>query len=224
MSPFIDFFFALRRAGLKIGLFEWNSVMKALHEGIIEPALDLTQDVVLDRQVGDFLTGRLETALKAIGNPPLAMATGTPTMQVIGKAAPKTATAHLPVADVLWDTARLAQTKTNRDAAGARRILESLNVRLNDSQWDAWREAMEKRLALIWGPPGTGKSQTLRAILLGLLLEAHAAGRPIRILVTSNTYDATDNVVLRMFERILQLAIERREAARRDDARAKSHS
>lgn len=171
----------------------------------IEPALDLTQDVVLDRQVGDFLTGRLETALKAIGNPPLAMATGTPTMQVIGKAAPKTATAHLPVADVLWDTARLAQTKTNRDAAGARRILESLNVRLNDSQWDAWREAMEKRLALIWGPPGTGKSQTLRAILLGLLLEAHAAGRPIRILVTSNTYDATDNVVLRMFERILQL-------------------
>lgn len=45
----------------------------------------------------------------------------------------------------------------------------------------------------------------LRAILLGLLLEAHAAGKAIRILVTSNTYDATDNVVLRTFQKIGQV-------------------
>ncbi|NDV00488.1 hypothetical protein [Pseudoroseicyclus tamaricis] len=70
----------------------------------IESTLDLRRDVVLDRRVQDFLTGRLETALRAIGNPPLAMSAGTPTANVIGKAAPKTATAHVPVADVLWDT------------------------------------------------------------------------------------------------------------------------
>ncbi|MFT3966403.1 MAG: ATP-binding protein [Sphingobium sp.] len=171
----------------------------------IESTLDLRRDVVLDRRVQDFLTGRLETALKAIGNPPLAMSAGTPTANVIGKAAPKTATAHVPVAEVLWDTKNAALAPTGRNTAATRATLESLDTKLNDSQWDAWREAMEKRVALIWGPPGTGKSQTLRAILLGLLLEANAAGRAIRILVTSNTYDATDNVVLRTFHQIISL-------------------
>ncbi|WHU05024.1 DEAD/DEAH box helicase [Sphingomonas sp. NIBR02145] len=168
----------------------------------IQGTLDLSSDVVLDKRVQDFLTGRLETALKAIGNPPLAISAGTPTANVIGKAAPKTATSHVPVADVLWDTRKTATTPTGRNAAATRTTLESLGVELNESQWDAWREALEKRIALIWGPPGTGKSQTLRAILLGLLLEAHAASKVIRILVTSNTYDATDNVVLRSFRKI----------------------
>ncbi|WP_127846976.1 DEAD/DEAH box helicase [Caulobacter sp. FWC26] len=171
----------------------------------IESSLDLRRDVVLDKQVQDFLTDRLEAALKAIGNPPLAISAGAPTANVIGKAAPKTATAHVPVADVLWDTKNTALAATGRNATAARATLETLGIELNDSQWDAWREAMEKRLALIWGPPGTGKSQTLRAILMGLLLEAHAAGKVIRILVTSNTYDATDNVVLRTFDQILKL-------------------
>lgn len=171
----------------------------------IEPTLDLTRDVVLDKQVRDFLTDRLETALKAIGNPPLAISAGSSTAMVIGKAAPKTASAHVPVADVLWNTATLSQTSTGRDATAIQAVLEANGVELNASQWEALREAVEKRLALIWGPPGTGKSQTLRAILLGLLLDAHTTGRPIRILVTSNTYDATDNVVLRTFERIHQL-------------------
>jgi hypothetical protein len=171
----------------------------------IESTLDLRRDVVLDHQVKDFLTDRLEAALKAIGNPPLAISAGAPTAHVIGKAAPKTATAHVPVAEVLWDTRNTALAPTGRNAAATRATLEGLDVLLNDSQWEAWREAMEKRLALIWGPPGTGKSQTLRAILLGLLLEAHAASKPIRILVTSNTYDATDNVVLRTFSQIVAL-------------------
>lgn len=171
----------------------------------IERSLDLRKDVVLDRKVQDFLTGRLETVLKAIGNPPLAMSAGTPTANVIGKAAPKTASAHVPVADVLWDTKKTALASTGRNVEATRATLESIGTQLNESQWDAWREAMEKRLALIWGPPGTGKSQTLRAILLGLLLEAHAAGKPIRVLVTSNTYDATDNVVLRTFKQIATL-------------------
>jgi DNA replication ATP-dependent helicase Dna2 len=171
----------------------------------IESTLDLRRDVVLDRRVQDFLTGRLESALKAIGNPPLAMSAGTPTANVIGKSAPKTASAHVPVADVLWDTRKTASLPTGRNVDATRARLQSLGTKLNSSQWDAWQEAMEKRLTLIWGPPGTGKSQTLRAILLGLLLEAHAANKATRILVTGNTYDATDNVVLRTFRQIVTL-------------------
>ncbi|MDX1722263.1 MAG: AAA domain-containing protein [Pseudomonas sp.] len=171
----------------------------------IEPTLDLTRDVVLDKQVKDFLTGKLEVALKAIGNPPLAISAGAATAKVIGKAAPKTVSKHTPVAEVLWDTEVLSQTPTDRDFIAIRALLEANGVELNDSQWMALQEAVEKRLTLIWGPPGTGKSQTLRAILLGLVLNAHSSGRPVRILVTSNTYDATDNVVLRTFEQIHKL-------------------
>lgn len=171
----------------------------------IEVHLDLSRDVVLDKQVKDFLTARLETALKAIGNPPLAVRAGAPTAQVIGKAAPKKASQHVPVEEVLWGTATFTQEHTGRDATHIRSALEAISVNLNDSQWAALQTAVEKRLALIWGPPGTGKSETLRAILLGLLLDAHNAGRPVRILVTSNTYDATDNVVLKTFKRILEL-------------------
>ena len=171
----------------------------------IESTIDLTRDVVLDPQVKDFLSDRLEVALKAIGNPPLAASAGVPTIEVIGRAAPKATTAPIPVAEVLWDTARLATTSTGRDAAAVRARLEQVGVELNGSQWDALREAIEKRVALIWGPPGTGKSQTLRAILLGLILGAKAAQKPIRILVTSNTYDATDNVVLKTFRQVLDL-------------------
>jgi len=175
---------------------------------LIEPVLDLTKDVVLDKQVKDFLTKKLEVALKAIGNPSLAISAGATTAKVIGKAAPKTVSKHTPVAEVLWDTKALSQATTGRDFISIRAQLEANRVGLNDSQWVALQEAVEKRLALIWGPPGTGKSQTLRAILLGLLLNAHLSGKPVRILVTSNTYDATDNIVLNVFKLIHDLGEE----------------
>jgi len=171
----------------------------------IERDLDLSQDVVLDKLVTDFLTKRLEKALKAIGNPPLAVTAGVSTLQVLGKSAVKKVSASVPVEDVLWDTVVVAQTPTERSVGRIRPRLEGYGVKLNDSQWDALRQAVEQRLALIWGPPGTGKSETLRAILLGLLVDSQQTDNPIRILVTSNTYDATDNVVVKGFKKILAL-------------------
>ncbi len=171
----------------------------------IESNLDLSRDVVLDKLVTDYLTKRLETALKAIGNPPLAVKAGISTLQVLGKPAVKKVSASVPVEEVLWNTAALAHTPTERSLTRIRPRLEGYGVSLNESQWDALRQAVEQRLALIWGPPGTGKSETLRAILLGLLVDSQQTENPIRILVTSNTYDATDNVVVKGFKRILEL-------------------
>lgn len=37
---FGDFFYALREAGLKVGLSEWNMLLSALRDGLIEPSLD----------------------------------------------------------------------------------------------------------------------------------------------------------------------------------------
>ncbi|MEM6785134.1 MAG: AAA domain-containing protein, partial [Bacteroidota bacterium] len=71
---------------------------------------------------------------------------------------------------------------------------------LNSPQWTAVDEALTRRLSVIWGPPGTGKSRTLRHLILVAILEAYEAGRPLRLLVTAGTYTAIDNVLLDLFD------------------------
>lgn len=164
--------------------------------------LNLASDVVLDSMPRDFLTEKVKKALKAIGNPSIAAAHGASTELALGKTAPKPQTAHHPVADILWDSVKLSTTASGRNASAIRPTVEAMGVSLNPSQWDAWTSAIENRLTLIWGPPGTGKSETLRAILRGLLVGAHLQGRPIRILITGGTYDAIDNLATRIFNQL----------------------
>ena len=45
--------------------------------------------------------------------------------------------------------------------------LVAAGLNLNPTQWIAWEGALSRRLQLIWGPPGTGKSETARAVYLG---------------------------------------------------------
>ena len=69
-------------------------------------------------------------------------------------------------------------------------------LNLNPTQWDAWEAALSHRARLIWGPPGTGKSRTVRTLIVGAVLEAHLAGRPLRVLLSAFTYNAIDNVLI----------------------------
>ena len=62
---------------------------------------------------------------------------------------------------------------------------------LNESQDAALRASMVGSLTLLWGPPGTGKSHTIVAILQELL-----SSEPTRrILVAAPTHNAVDNVM-----------------------------
>ncbi|KAH1747972.1 hypothetical protein KXV52_004173 [Aspergillus fumigatus] len=64
---------------------------------------------------------------------------------------------------------------------------------LNECQNRAVAAALTSRLSCIWGPPGTGKTQTVVAILQELLQR-----RPEeRILVTAPTHNAVDNILKR---------------------------
>ena len=67
-------------------------------------------------------------------------------------------------------------------------------------QWYALETALDRRLTLVWGPPCTGKSYTLRAIILGAVLDATSRRQPLRILVSANTYPAVDNILLQLHD------------------------
>jgi DNA replication ATP-dependent helicase Dna2 len=166
-----------------------------------ETGLDFSRDVILDPVHRDFLSKKVELTLQGIGFPASAVADAR-VFEALGiqpPAAPGAAPAT-PASELLWEAPRLYDEQTGRDLAALRRQLAVYfafdEAALDPSQWAAWEECLSRRLTLIWGPPGTGKSRTLRAVILGAVLDAATSGRPLRLLVTSNTYTAIDNVLL----------------------------
>ncbi len=74
---------------------------------------------------------------------------------------------------------------------------------LNARQRDALCLPFRSRLALIEGPPGTGKTHLLAWMLIALILEAAQTGRPMRLVVSALTHQAIDNV-LRKVNQLMQ--------------------
>lgn len=166
-----------------------------------EKRLDFSKNVILDKVHDEFLTSKLKLTLKDIAYPPNAVpdsrtleALGLPPNYPIGKSPVTYAS------EILWETQKIHAQKTNRDVKKIRKNLESVIEKarrnLNDSQWWAWEDALARRFSIIWGPPGTGKSQTLRTIILGAVLDALENKKPLRLLITANTNTAIDNVLL----------------------------
>ena len=74
---------------------------------------------------------------------------------------------------------------------------------LNARQSEALCLPFHSRLALVEGPPGTGKTHLLAWMLIAVILEAAQAGRPMRLAVSALTHQAIDNV-LRKVNQLLQ--------------------
>lgn len=162
--------------------------------------VDFSRDLVLDPVPADFFTKRLRETLRAIGNPPLAAQNpiAPRVRQALGQTRRRGAhqTADTPVGEVLWDALNLHGLHQSRALDQYRPQLDAAGLALNDSQWGALTDSLQRQLALIWGPPGTGKSQTLRGLLTVAVLDAVAAGRSLRIMLACGTYNAVDNVLL----------------------------
>jgi hypothetical protein len=158
------------------------------------------QNVVLDKVHADHLSKKIDLTVKGIGYP--AMAVANPSLlQALGlqpnSQAPNSA--PTPAAEFLWEALRLHGALTGRHMTPVRKRLEEFfadgGTPLDPSQWEAWEACLSRRLTLVWGPPGTGKSRTMRAVILGAVADAAEGKGPLRLLVTSNTYTAIDNVL-----------------------------
>jgi len=75
---------------------------------------------------------------------------------------------------------------------------------LNARQSDALGLPFRSRLALVEGPPGTGKTHLLAWMLIALITEAAQAGRPMRLAVSALTHQAIDNVLRKVNQLLLQ--------------------
>ncbi len=163
-------------------------------------------DVILDPVHHDFFTPKLRVALREIGNPPRAQ-TSPLVRQATGQFGGRGArrTAQTPAADFLWDAPAMYAAPVHRTLAPVQAFLQQGNVHLNPTQWTAWAEALSRRLQLIWGPPGTGKSRTIRSVVLGAVVDAHLRGIATRVLICTSTYTALDNVLLEAYAELERL-------------------
>lgn len=185
--------------------------------GLVDNGLvDLNGRCVLDPVSVDFLSRRIKAAGRAIGNPPKAAASDAAIRASLNVTTrgPRTSAA-CPAEDLLWDAAPLETIEVGRDVDATRALVEDRLARearhtLNLEQWEAWGHALGRRLSLIWGPPGTGKSRTVGVILDGLLDDAAATGAAPRILLTASTYTAIDNVLQPAVERHADVVTMRR--------------
>lgn len=166
--------------------------------------LDLSRDVILDPTHTDFFTKKLIAALRAIGNPQIAR-TNANVQRALGNQGASRRSSPNPVGEVLWAADALQATQVVRDLPAARQELEQFGFTLNASQWTAWEAALSRRAQLIWGPPGTGKSRTIRAVVMAAVLDARRRNVPQRVLVCASTYNAMDNVLLPVYQDLTRL-------------------
>lgn len=165
--------------------------------------VDFSNNVILDPTYRDYFTPKLLKTLEDIGNPQIAQNNSLSVRRAMGLAGRGSRrSANTPPADLLWDATTMHSTRILRHIEPIKVRLKNMGLDLNNSQWSAWEEALSRRLQLIWGPPGTGKSRTARAIIVGAALEAYLQGRPTRILICTFTYIALDNVLRTAYEHL----------------------
>lgn len=137
--------------------------------------------------------------LLAVGDPPIAVpdAKAADAMGMKGPASPGT-DPITPIAKVLWNARALnSHSVVAKNAADKLADFAAAKSKLNASQRDAVAHAAEKGLTVIWGPPGTGKTNTLAAFIHGLVHEAAQSGAGLNILVAGPTYKAVEELVRR---------------------------
>ncbi|KAH9833398.1 RNA dependent RNA polymerase-domain-containing protein [Rhodofomes roseus] len=117
-------------------------------------------------------------------------------------------------ADIITGSAREIQSE-DEDEGREATVVQNISASLNASQRAALLAAGPDKLALIWGPPGTGKTTVVVQILARFIREDPEA----KILMTASTHNAVDNVLERFIadnevsrllpqERILRVATE----------------
>jgi hypothetical protein len=75
------------------------------------------------------------------------------------------------------------------------------DLKLRPAQEAAWRGLADRRVGLVLGPPGTGKTHLLSWLIAGYIEARRKAGLPCRVFVTAFTRNAIGNVLAAVSKR-----------------------
>lgn len=164
--------------------------------------IDLLNDIFITKGQSSFKWYEtVKNILVNVGNPPIAVADRN-AATAMGARPPRPGSDPItPLAKILWEadvvhaSSVVPATQASSVAAYAR-----ARYNLNRSQTCAVAHAAEKGLTIIWGPPGTGKTQTLAACIHGLVYDAVQRSQPLKLLIAGPTYKAIEEIVGRVVE------------------------
>jgi hypothetical protein len=179
------------------------SVFNAVfNPGVINIA---TEQLYLVKGVPWDGTGEIKEVLDAIGDPKHAKPdpNAIRALGKLGKTIKSGSGAPTTASRVLWDAPALSKTAYRSTTAAKALATDACKVALrplNPSQASAVEGAAKSCLSLIWGPPGTGKTDTLAAFLHAVIREAMSLGKGTKVLLTGPNYRAVEVLADRLLE------------------------
>lgn len=142
--------------------------------------------------------------LQEIGNPQCSIAAPEALAAMGASAAkkiPKGTDPDSPVAEVLWQANKLAAKvlRNNKDVEEIVAFSKTANKHaLNSSQIEAVRSCAKNQLTIVWGPPGTGKTDTLVAFLHSVIRQKKARA----ILIAGPNYRTAEELSGRLVKNL----------------------
>ncbi|HCW0287913.1 TPA: AAA family ATPase [Pseudomonas aeruginosa] len=195
----VSFDRGMRKAVLK--LTNWREATFAPYL-LANSTVDLLNDIFITKGQGSFKWYEaVKKILASVGNPSIAIADRNAANAMGANAARPGTAAITPLARILWkaDVVHATSVVTSSQAASVAAYAK-VKHNLNPSQTDAVAHATEKGLTIIWGPPGTGKTQTLAGCIHGLVHDAVQRSQPLKVLVAGPTYKAVEEIIGRVVE------------------------
>lgn len=162
--------------------------------------IDLSREVSLVRGPGISIAKRVRDCLLQIGKPSIAT-TAAATFTALGRSSKKRKSGtdpETPVARVLWDAENLANLSTGMPVSAVTGLInkiKGIGGQLNTDQESVVQHALNHRLTVVWGPPGTGKTTAAANLLFARIWHALNTGSPLRVLVTGPTYNAWEKLL-----------------------------
>ena len=120
--------------------------------------------------------------------------------QTLEKLAAIDSAADPPLLRLLRDPIGFAEPVDEPEGVVADALARADAAGMTASQQAALRHLLSRRLTLVWGPPGTGKTTFLAKGLLALGRARAAAGLPTRVMVSALTHAAIENVLSAIVE------------------------
>lgn len=184
---------------------KWHGVETQFNAVMAQNVLPIGKEPIYLLEGSAFDDSRDVTAiLRQIGNPRCSIA-APEALAALGASAakkiPKGTDSDTSIAQVLWQADKLVtkQFRNDRDVEAIVRFAKSANkYALNSSQIDAVRSCAKNKLTIVWGPPGTGKTDTLVAFLHAVIRQRMAR----KILITGPNYRTVEELSDRLLRNL----------------------